>query len=465
MVQVIVAKEKHDAQHLIGQFLDESHYDVLIEEDTDFYAMPSCDVQTVAECGDRSKCSGCPSGRDESRIGFIFRKNFFSKEEQDQAYSGLREAAVQSQNRGMAAGPKLDSLGTRDWVTEEQFEILDALANGRNSIFEDHDPIAEIRAKYAGKPKEGSRGQVWLVLKLREHNFEFESWLKSLDGLTNEQKAQKAKFVLNEFVSTTTYANSVYSGICGWFDRYPRIPYGRATSYTEHYYDMFKKAFPFLQTLNNAFRELLPWRWNNQNEAAKKIDPAFLVPGTVFTTVTVNKTFRTAAHLDAGDFSNGLSNLCVLSNDGRYTGGYLVLPEYRTAINIRPGDLLLINNHEVIHGNTPIVCEDGSERISLVCYLREGMLNLGCKEYEDYRYEFVESRRKNKEHPLQRNLWNGISPNCFSDNPDPKQDFEAAREWYQFLKDKPNGDKYLNKHHAHLVERFEKSVSLEDFFS
>ena len=72
---------------------------------------------------------------------------------------------------------------------------------------------------------------------------------------------------------------------------------------------------------------------------------------------------------------------------------------------------------------------------------------------------------KNKEHPLQRNLWNGISPNCFSDNPDPKQDFEAAREWYQFLKDKPNGDKYLNKHHANLVERFEKSVSLEDFFS
>jgi hypothetical protein len=220
-----------------------------------------------------------------------------------------------------------------------------------------------------------------------------------------------------------------------------------------------------LKSLNDAFKELLPWRWNNQYEASKKIDPAFLVPDTVFTTVTVNKTFRTAAHLDAGDFSDGLSNLCVLSNDGRYTGGYLVLPEYRAAINVRPGDLLLINNHEVIHGNTPIVCEEGSERISLVCYLREGMLDLGSKQYEDYRYEFVEFRRKNKEHPLQRPLWNGISNGMWADSPEKGNNYENAKEWYEFLKSKENGDKYLNKHHPHLVEAFEKSVSLEDFFS
>ena len=26
-------------------------------------------------------------------------------------------------------------------------------------------------------------------------------------------------------------------------------------------------AFPFLQTLNNGFKELLPWRWGNQRAA------------------------------------------------------------------------------------------------------------------------------------------------------------------------------------------------------
>lgn len=464
MVKVIVATEKHNADHLIGQFLDESHYDVVINEDTDFYGFPDCSVEIASSCQDRTGCSGCDKGRDERKIGFIFRKNFFSKEQQDQAYEGLREAAVQSQNRGMAAGPKVDNLGCREWVTEEQYEILDCLMTAATTI-DGSDPVEEIRQKYKNKQASSSRGQVWLSQKTKEANFEFNQWLESIKDLPQEQKTELAKKVCKDLISTTTYANSVFSGICGWFDRYPRIPYGRATSYTEHNFDQFKKAFPFLKSLNDAFKELLPWRWNNQYEASKKIDPAFLVPDTVFTTVTVNKTFRTAAHLDAGDFSDGLSNLCVLSNDGRYTGGYLVLPEYRAAINVRPGDLLLINNHEVIHGNTPIVCEEGSERISLVCYLREGMLDLGSKQYEDYRYEFVESRRKNKEHPLQRPLWNGISPGMWADAPEKGGNYETSREWYEFLKSKENGDKYLNRHHPHLVEAFEKSVSLEDFFS
>ncbi len=41
------------------------------------------------------------------------------------------------------------------------------------------------------------------------------------------------------YISDTTYANVVFSGIAGWFDRYPRIPYGRATAYTQHSYDKF----------------------------------------------------------------------------------------------------------------------------------------------------------------------------------------------------------------------------------
>ena len=40
MVKVIVAKEKFDCSKLEGTFVDESHYDHLIEEDTDVY-MPS----------------------------------------------------------------------------------------------------------------------------------------------------------------------------------------------------------------------------------------------------------------------------------------------------------------------------------------------------------------------------------------------------------------------------------------
>ena len=37
MVKVIVAESKLDCEHLLGQYLDESHFDVVINEDTDCY--------------------------------------------------------------------------------------------------------------------------------------------------------------------------------------------------------------------------------------------------------------------------------------------------------------------------------------------------------------------------------------------------------------------------------------------
>ena len=40
MVRRIVAREKHDCEHLLGQFVDESHYDTVIEADTDCYMPP-----------------------------------------------------------------------------------------------------------------------------------------------------------------------------------------------------------------------------------------------------------------------------------------------------------------------------------------------------------------------------------------------------------------------------------------
>ena len=181
--------------------------------------------------------------------------------------------------------------------------------------------------------------------------------------------------------------------------------------------------------------------WKFQKSCIDKLDPSFYVPDTVFTTITVNKSFRTAAHRDAGDLHQGFSNLSVLTNGKQYSGGYLVLPEFRVAVNVRPGDLLLINNHFGIHGNTPIILdEEGAERYSVVCYFREKMLELGAKEYEDYRFNFIESRRLNKEHPEWRPLWNGISPK-----------WESSQEWKDYLLKQPNGEKYFNLYHKDMV--------------
>lgn len=432
MVRTIVSKEKLDCEHLLGQFVDENHYDVLIEQDTDCY-MPSL-------LGDE---------KSEKNIAFKFRKNFFTQKEQQDAYNGLREAALPTQNRGLASGPKGATCGGREWVTEFQLRTLQFFQKEQENTaikINIKEEIDRLRELYGDK--ESTRGLVWLSAKVKADNFQFEKWLKGAMKASVDARKKSANMVAEKYVSDTTYANQVYSGIAGWFDRYPRIPYGRATAYTQNNFDKFALSFPFLQSLNRGFKELLPWRWGNQRAAADKMDQHFLVPGTVFSTITVNKTFRTACHRDAGDFSDGLSNLLVLSNDGRFTGGYLVFPEYRIAVNVRPGDLLLVNNHEIIHGNTPIVCEEGSERISLVCYLREKMLELGSYEYENLRFEFVESRRLNKEHKLWKPLWNGVSEGMWDSD-----------EWFEYL-EKNGGEDLRGKYHP----KNESASTLEGFF-
>ena len=445
MVKIIVAESKLDCEHMLGQYVDDSHYDIVINEDTDCY------MESVM---------GSPSLGNEQRIAFKFRKNWFTQEERDSAYIGLREAAKESQNRGLAAGPRGELLGVegrggRDWVTSYELEILDFLMNTGGRLIDDLS-IESIRKKYEGagrSTEDETRGQVWLrsqVCKVYPEYFGwFDKWVDGLHNKTKEQCAEEATMIATKWVSQTNYAKSVFSGVAGWFDRYPRIPFGRATSYTRDEPEKFALSFPFLQSLDRGFKELLPWRWGNQRAAADKLDPRFLVPETVFTTITVNKTFRTACHRDAGDLDNGLSNLLVVGS-GNYTGGYLVFPEYRIAVNVRPGDLLLVNNHEIIHANTEIVLDTpDAERISLVCYFREAMLDLGPWEYEQTREQYVIDRRMNHEHKFYRPLWNGVSPGMW-DEP----------EWYEYLEGKM-GREIVDKYHP---AAFKVESSLEDLF-
>jgi len=433
MVKVIVAKEKYDCSKLEGTFVDESHYDHLIEEDTDVYMPAPID-------------GGDPYS--EKRIVLKFRKNYFTQEQQDQAYLGLKDAATETQNRGKAAGPRGDKLGNREWVTEYEYAILEYFEEAKAMLGED--PVEQIRQKYKNAvQKPSTRNNVWGIQAVKKDGFDFEKWVEATSKLSDTEQHYESLRIQKKYVCPTTYANGVLSGIAGWFDRYPRIPYGRATSYTANNFEKFKMSYPFLQQLSKGFEEYLPERFAAQMSAANKLDPAFLVPETPFTTITVNNTFRTAAHYDAGDLNDGLSNLLTLSNDGKYTGGYLIAPEYRVAVNPRPGDLLLINNHEVMHGNTPIVCPEGSERISLVVYFREKMLELGSKAYEDARYEYVEGRRLNKEHPehKDRHLWNGVTAGMWDE-----------QEWYDFLSAKKDGEDMLAKYHPTT------KGALEEFF-
>jgi hypothetical protein len=72
---------------------------------------------------------------------------------------------------------------------------------------------------------------------------------------------------------------------------------------------------------------------------------------------------------DKGDDDQGYGNLCVIER-GKYTGGETCLPQYGIGVDVREGDILLMDVHEW-HANLPIQLEKGAERMSVVCYLRK----------------------------------------------------------------------------------------------
>lgn len=195
-------------------------------------------------------------------------------------------------------------------------------------------------------------------------------------------------------LSNQNAALPVRSGIVGYFDRSTRFPYCRQTAFTIEHTDLFLQAHPFIQAVDRIFAIELPDRHAAQKAVARRTHPDFVIHGTVFTTVTVNRNWQTAVHKDVGDLKAGFGVMACL-RAGRYTGGHLVFPRYRVAVDMRTGGVLLADVHEW-HGNTPLVGQPGGfERISLVFYYRERMHECGSAAAERDR-----AKRRQRGQPL-----------------------------------------------------------------
>jgi len=456
---VYIAKFMIPEEDLLGKYVDNDSYDILVENDADFYLPPSCDMTDSASCD--NQCINCMT---ETEVAFKFRKGVFTQEEQDGAYEGLYDAAIESNNRGLAAGPREATQGGREWVTGFQLDVLNYYIKGQPKAIDGSDQIETLRKKHE-KAKHEIRGGVWLTTKIETEYDDYKNFfpeaMAKMASMSVNDAADYAKMLKEKWVSDTSYATAIWSGIAGFYGRYPRIPYGRATAYVDHNREKFEKSYPFARKLEAEFARLLPNRHAKQKEFADRLDNKFLIgEDTTFTTITVNTTTkdrnaRMACHRDAGSLNEGFSNLTVIAPPGKsWTNGYLVAPEVRAAVNVRPGDLLLIDNMRVIHGNTPIEPpESGPDdmlRMSLVYYFREDMDQLGSWDYEMTRKNFVDDRRLNKEHPLWREYWNGVSPNMW---------FE--QEWYDYLENKM-GREVVEQYHP---EAYEVKSSLEGFFA
>lgn len=176
-------------------------------------------------------------------------------------------------------------------------------------------------------------------------------------------------------------SRAVRSGVIGYYDRSPRFPYCRQSAFNQKSFQKFSDAIPYIKIIDNVFRDVAPEAYKAQSEMIARTHTDFIIKGTAFTTVTVNLNYRTALHMDKGDFIGGMGTLGVLAR-GKYKGAYIVLPRFGIGADVRSGDVAIFNVHE-IHGNTSFVGVEGRyERLSIVAYYREKMHLCGSAEEE-----------------------------------------------------------------------------------
>lgn len=190
------------------------------------------------------------------------------------------------------------------------------------------------------------------------------------------------------------------SGVIGYYPRYPRIPYCRECAWNIEHPAEWDALLPLFQAVNGLHKQYSPESYKLQEGWAKKTSSDFMIPGTIYTTVTVNKNFRTASHLDAKNLYDGMTPMLLL-RQGKYSGGHVVLPEWKIAAHLNTNDLIIFRNMKDYHGNTPIVpLSENHQRCTLVFYYREEMIKCGSAEQEldrakrgeDFSKDFSEDR-------------------------------------------------------------------------
>jgi hypothetical protein len=236
----------------------------------------------------------CDGYKEDGSPLFFFRKNVIPASICEQAYKNLRTATAKGGNRGSAGGvpPDRKNTNTMNLRYDENGELVPEKTTGKTRGF-------KIK-------KDGTISR-------------FHSAFQQVD-----------------------------SGIAGYFDRQVRFPYCRQTMFNMNKFDKFKKGYPYIKYVNDIFKEVCPTRYKAQEDMVNKTSPDFYIKGTVFTTITINKNFRTAIHTDKGD--------------------------------VRSGDVCFFDVHE-FHGNTEIKAKGNYERISIVCYYRKNMIN--CKSAQE----------------------------------------------------------------------------------
>lgn len=163
----------------------------------------------------------------------------------------------------------------------------------------------------------------------------------------------------NGELSKQTVSNISPSNIAGFFD----YPYAHSTIkrckeslFLTKYPDKWLSVLPYIKCINDLYKNICPFLYKTQLEKASNIKD-YIIKDTVFSTITMNYSWRSAIHLDKHNlkYKHGAAILTIVEdnlNPNEYSGCYLGYPQFGFAIDVREGDILITNNQSGWHGNT-----------------------------------------------------------------------------------------------------------------
>ena len=355
----------NDISKLEGCWIDESYMKFpVIQENTDVYYLDENGGQ---------------------KLLLKFRKNCFSNPLIHLGWDSYKELAKPSRGRGASAGP-IDTEGQyfskRDLVNTKKWSTGYLKPDGM-----------KLKHELSTKTTEE------LIHIANKDNI-------NINGKTNDDLIIEI-IKKNKGISNMKINNQVASNAIGFYEAQKNLGRDhpcRLTHFTRTNYDDYIKGIPFIQKIDGLFKKLIPESYEKQYQRACK-QPHFKIKDTAFSTVTINRNFRTALHRDAGDYRDGFGNLTVIKR-GKYHGGFTILPQFGIAVDLDTKDFLALDVHQW-HANTPIYQTNEDKvfnesldpvfnenpdvgtagiyekytRLTFVCYLREKIIS--CPEKID----------------------------------------------------------------------------------
>ena len=129
----------------------------------------------------------------------------------------------------------------------------------------------------------------------------------------------------------------------------------------------------FAETLSEYYKDTCPEIFSKHQAAVKeKIKDEWTIVGTPFTSGIINKDNQLNYHYDRGNIKKVYSNMVAFKSGCE--GGYLCMPEYGIALEIKDNSCTFFDGQEILHGVTPFeIIEQGGYRYTLVYYSLQQM--------------------------------------------------------------------------------------------